>query len=167
MVEQVGGDHYQAEYQHWDWVSDIGMGYLPGNATKYVSRWRKKNGIDDLKKAMSYIDKMMLIQKNQPDFQFSNPIGNGYKIRICTDRFVEVNKLEKHERSICEALCYKCDSGMLRHARATLQTLLVLAGGSPSGASGKPPSGGNVGPFGGNAGTGHPAPFGYNPEVDG
>lgn len=55
---QEGGDHYQgSEYQHWDWVTDAELPYLIGNATKYVSRWRKKNGVQDLKKALHYIDK--------------------------------------------------------------------------------------------------------------
>jgi hypothetical protein len=33
---------------------------MEGNVIKYVSRWRKKNGIDDLRKARHYID--MLIE---------------------------------------------------------------------------------------------------------
>lgn len=55
---QVGGDHYQKkEYQHWDWVCDINLHYLLGCATKYVARWRDKNGVQDLEKALHYIDK--------------------------------------------------------------------------------------------------------------
>lgn len=54
---QVGGDHYKKEYQHWDMVCDINLHYLLGCATKYVSRWRDKNGLQDLKKALHYIDK--------------------------------------------------------------------------------------------------------------
>lgn len=57
-ARQHGGDHYQgSEYQHWDWVHDVKLGYLAGNATKYAFRWRKKNGIEDLEKAIHYIDK--------------------------------------------------------------------------------------------------------------
>ena len=59
MVEQVGGDHYKADYQHWDWVAETGLGYLEGNATKYLARWRKKNGRQDLEKALSYIQKLL------------------------------------------------------------------------------------------------------------
>lgn len=55
---QVGGAHYQGrEYQHWDWVCDIGLHYLLACASKYVSRWRQKNGVQDLEKALHYIDK--------------------------------------------------------------------------------------------------------------
>lgn len=57
---QVGGNHYASStgVQHWDWVTVNEMGYLEGNATKYVSRWRKKNGLQDLEKAIHYVDKL-------------------------------------------------------------------------------------------------------------
>ena len=54
---QEGGDHYAGDYQHWDWVTDIGLHYLLGCASKYVCRWRKKNGQEDLKKALHYLEK--------------------------------------------------------------------------------------------------------------
>lgn len=54
---QIGGDHYRSEYQHWDWVYDTGQPYHIGCATKYISRWRKKNGIQDLRKAIHYLNK--------------------------------------------------------------------------------------------------------------
>lgn len=60
-IEQVGGDHYKATYQHWDWCSETGIGYLEGNATKYLARFRKKHGVMDLKKAQSYIQKLQLV----------------------------------------------------------------------------------------------------------
>lgn len=55
---QEGGDHYKKrEYQHWDFVCDTRMHYLLGCATKYASRWRDKNGIQDLQKMVHYLDK--------------------------------------------------------------------------------------------------------------
>lgn len=54
---QVAGDHYRSEYQHWDFVIDSQMPYVLGCATKYLTRWRKKNGIQDLKKSIHYIEK--------------------------------------------------------------------------------------------------------------
>ena len=58
MVEQVGGDHYEAAYQHWDWAPETGLPYLEGCATKYLDRWRKKDGLEGLKKAISYLEKV-------------------------------------------------------------------------------------------------------------
>ena len=54
---QVGGNHYQREYQHWDFTTDLSMPYLIGCATKYISRWQYKNGIEDLNKSLHYIKK--------------------------------------------------------------------------------------------------------------
>lgn len=59
-VEQVGGDHYGKAYGHWDYCKDTHASYLEGNATKYLMRWRDKAGIQDLKKALSYVDKIMV-----------------------------------------------------------------------------------------------------------
>ena len=57
---QVGGVHYQGgNYQHWDWVADnFGRGYFQGQITRYVSRWQRKNGVEDLLKAIHYLDKL-------------------------------------------------------------------------------------------------------------
>lgn len=57
---QVGGAHYkQFAHETWDVILDWGLGYLDGNAVKYLSRWRHKNGLEDLKKARHYIDKLI------------------------------------------------------------------------------------------------------------
>lgn len=57
---QVGGEHYKdAEFQHWDWAAEnFGPDYFLGNITKYVTRWRKKSGVQDLEKALHYADKL-------------------------------------------------------------------------------------------------------------
>lgn len=57
--KQVGGEHYKADYQHWDFMADIyGQSYFKAQITRYVSRWRKKNGLQDLKKAVHYSEKL-------------------------------------------------------------------------------------------------------------
>lgn len=54
---QVGGNHYQTPMQHWDFVSDRNVPYLIANAVKYLTRWRKKGGEQDLAKARHYVQK--------------------------------------------------------------------------------------------------------------
>lgn len=57
---QVGGAHYGGKaIQHWDYVVAQGLGYFEGQITKYVSRWRDKNGLEDLKKARHFLDKLI------------------------------------------------------------------------------------------------------------
>lgn len=61
---QVGGSHYKVGVEHWDWTEAQGVGYLEGCATKYVVRWRKKNGLEDLEKALHYVEKLMALHGN-------------------------------------------------------------------------------------------------------
>lgn len=57
---QEGGDHYKDKaIQPWDYIVGNELGYLEGNVVKYVSRWKDKNGIEDLKKARHYLDKLI------------------------------------------------------------------------------------------------------------
>lgn len=56
---QVGGDHYKSPYQEWDFVEDWGLGFLEGNAIKYLTRYRKKDGVRDLDKAIHYLEKLI------------------------------------------------------------------------------------------------------------
>ena len=60
---QVGGTHYKLKsIQPWDYITANGIGFLDGNAIKYLTRWRVKGGIEDLKKARHYIDKLIEIE---------------------------------------------------------------------------------------------------------
>lgn len=56
---QQGGDHYRAKIQVWDYVVENNIGYLEGNIIKYVSRYKDKNGIEDLLKAQHYLQKLI------------------------------------------------------------------------------------------------------------
>lgn len=58
---QVGGNHYAAAIQHWDFVAAYRLDYFQGVATKYICRWRKKNGLEDLRKAAHYLIKRIAL----------------------------------------------------------------------------------------------------------
>jgi hypothetical protein len=69
---QYGGDHYMAlGVQPWDameaWMSpEAFAGFLRGNAIKYLARTEKKGGVEDLKKARHYLDKLIeLVEAHQ------------------------------------------------------------------------------------------------------
>ena len=56
--------HYRvAEIEAIDYISgQLGSGvknYLEGNILKYMHRWRYKNGVEDLRKAKWYLDKLI------------------------------------------------------------------------------------------------------------
>jgi len=61
LKQQVGGTHYKGmTIQPVEFIHANNIGFLEGNAIKYLCRWRSKNGIADLEKARHYID--MLIE---------------------------------------------------------------------------------------------------------
>jgi hypothetical protein len=43
----------------WDVVLDQEMNFLEGNILKYLWRYKEKNGVEDLKKAKVYLDKLI------------------------------------------------------------------------------------------------------------
>jgi hypothetical protein len=62
---QVGGSHYQQSgaIQHWDYAASNDFDYFQGQITKYITRWRKKNGIADLEKAQHFLEKYIEVEK--------------------------------------------------------------------------------------------------------
>jgi hypothetical protein len=69
---QVGGDHYKVGgEEHWDRVHRLGLDYFQAQITKYVERWRKKGGIQDLHKARHFLDKYIEIHS-------AHDAGKGY-----------------------------------------------------------------------------------------
>lgn len=63
--KQVGGSHYQLPIQPIEYILANGLGYCEANVVKYVSRWRNKGGVLDLKKAIHYLE--MLIEQEEKD----------------------------------------------------------------------------------------------------
>ncbi len=62
---QVGGQHYNTPIQHWDYVVANELGYFEGQITKYVTRWRSKNGLEDLEKARHFLDKLIEVETDR------------------------------------------------------------------------------------------------------
>ena len=60
---QHGGTHYKTKaIEPWDYIAANDIGFFEGNAIKYLTRWRDKEGIQDLKKAQHYIQKLIEIE---------------------------------------------------------------------------------------------------------
>ena len=61
LATQVGGGHYKnLAIQPAEFVHRNRIPYLEGSIIYYVTRWREKNGIEDLRKARHTLD--MLIE---------------------------------------------------------------------------------------------------------
>lgn len=116
---QVGGNHYKTEYEHWDLVIATGMSYLPAQATRYIVRWRKKDGLKDLQKALHYIDKLreaFLVGTVKPfcaDRSFSEIV-----------KFSLANKLSEREHIAVVDLATWRSDGDLANARHMVELLI-------------------------------------------
>lgn len=52
---QVGGNHYKGlPYQPVKFSVDLNLNFIQGNIVKYVSRYKSKNGRQDLEKVLHY-----------------------------------------------------------------------------------------------------------------
>jgi len=72
LNKQVGGSHYKVgAIQPIEYIEENNLGYHEGNVVKYITRWRDKNGIQDLEKAIHYIE--LLIEKQIRDEQQQQP----------------------------------------------------------------------------------------------
>jgi hypothetical protein len=57
LDRQEGGDHYKKlAIQPVEYIHANGIGFCEGSAIKYLTRWRAKGGIEDLRKARHFID---------------------------------------------------------------------------------------------------------------
>lgn len=57
MAKQVGGTHYKgAQFQPWDIFMQYGLDPWSANVVKYILRFPKKAGKQDLEKAKHYIE---------------------------------------------------------------------------------------------------------------
>ena len=67
-MNTLNPDHYQqGEIEVIDFILDQKMDYLTASVQKYLARWRFKNGIDDLRKARWFVDKLIEQQIENAD----------------------------------------------------------------------------------------------------
>ena len=65
IKQQVGGDHYsKLAIQPVEYINKNNLTYLQGNVIKYVTRYKDKNGVEDLQKAKHYIELLIELEDN-------------------------------------------------------------------------------------------------------
>ena len=47
----------------WDYAHSHNLDFFEGNIVKYITRWKDKNGIEDLHKAKQYLDKLIELEE--------------------------------------------------------------------------------------------------------
>lgn len=58
-TKQIGGEHYQLPIQPVEFIVRNDIPYREGNAIKYIVRHKKKNGAEDILKAIHYLEMIL------------------------------------------------------------------------------------------------------------
>ena len=61
--KQIAGSHYKSPMECWDYILANDLGYLEGTAIKYITRWKKKNGVEDILKAIHFLEKLVEVER--------------------------------------------------------------------------------------------------------
>ena len=62
---QVGGSHYKNFHiQPYEFISKNNLSFFQGNVVKYVCRYQRKGGAEDIKKIMHYCQLELLKMKD-------------------------------------------------------------------------------------------------------
>lgn len=78
LQRQVGGDHYKNKgIQPIDYILANELDFCEGNVIKYTTRWRNKNGVEDLKKARHYLDFLIEREEQNASISDHNCVGSG------------------------------------------------------------------------------------------
>lgn len=59
--ELTNPKRYTQGIECWDYIISHNMNFIEGNIIKYITRYRNKNGIEDLLKAKVYLDKLIQV----------------------------------------------------------------------------------------------------------
>ena len=60
LMDKISPDYYQkGNIEVTDFIIDQSMSFLEGNIVKYLTRYKEKSGIEDLRKARWYLEKLI------------------------------------------------------------------------------------------------------------
>ncbi len=63
LTKQEGGSHYKdLKIQPIEYIHANGISFAEGCAIKYLTRWRSKGGVEDLKKAKHFIELLIELE---------------------------------------------------------------------------------------------------------
>lgn len=63
IVEEtrIKPEHYNLPITPLEYITKNNLGFIEGNIIKYISRYKNKNGLEDLKKAQEYLNELIML----------------------------------------------------------------------------------------------------------
>ena len=87
---QVGGAHYKSfVIQPTEYIFMNEIPFIEGNVIKYISRWRTKNGVEDLRKVIHYVELLIHLEEKKSAtkiVQKTNPVQIELPLEFDDDR---------------------------------------------------------------------------------
>ena len=67
LINQAHNSQHYKDFkiEPLQYIEENKLGFHEGNIIKYVSRWRRKDGLDDLKKAKFYIERLIELAQEE------------------------------------------------------------------------------------------------------
>lgn len=94
LVNQIGGSHYKSlQMQPIELIVKAELSYIQGNIVKYITRYKNKNGKEDIQKCMHYAELAVELNSCGP---ISKSLGLAYS-------YCKVNNLSKYQTNIIAA----------------------------------------------------------------
>lgn len=66
-------NHYKSKIDPREYITTNNLDFNEGNIIKYVTRWRKKNGLEDLLKAKDYLEFLIELAEQNSASIAENP----------------------------------------------------------------------------------------------
>ena len=135
--EQVGGTHYQTmKMQPFEYIFKNHLDFFQGSVVKYVSRWRNKNGIEDLRKAKNTLERynMYLLEKIvKPDvtqpIQMHFPEFSMY-VTVCHNistvsakEYCDINEFDEDQYSVIDCITKKNSTDALIYLEKYIENI--------------------------------------------
>lgn len=100
LEKQIGGTHYnELPYQPIELIYKLDLGFIQGNIIKYITRWRCKNGIEDLKKAEHYCELGFYYEETNSKYSSRYRYTSSHIVNEA-NKYVEQNSLTNTEKAI-------------------------------------------------------------------
>ena len=102
--KQVGGTHYRTApggLGHWDYCVIASVPYLEGCASKYLTRWRDKGGLQDLEKAIHYLERRLEAVAN-----YQGVIKGANKSIAKFEEFLKSNSIPELDAGIIDIIMH-------------------------------------------------------------
>lgn len=129
LDNQVGGDHYRiSPMQPVELFFPTSLPFMEGCVVKYVCRYEKKNGLEDLQKARHFID-LIRHFRNKESSIFKNTLWfisgyiNYWRRRKIVNEFCTKNNLNEFQRIAIEYSCWHSNVGHLQAIYSCIQSL--------------------------------------------